>query len=72
MGSRKSTCLYLDRRVVETARRLGLNVSRVAENALVGAIGRLQGPRRKPASRAKAALRAGAGIRTRAPGSTGL
>jgi post-segregation antitoxin (ccd killing protein) len=41
MGSRKSTCLYLDAGVVETARRVGLNVSRVSENALVGAIERL-------------------------------
>jgi hypothetical protein len=33
MGNRKSTCLYLDKEIVETARRIGLNVSRVSENA---------------------------------------
>jgi len=43
MRSRKSTCLYLDAKVVETARRVGLNVSRVSENALVEAIERLGG-----------------------------
>ena len=41
---RRSTCLYIGRDVLETAKRLGLNVSRVSENALVEAIGRLQGP----------------------------
>jgi hypothetical protein len=40
-----STCLCIGRDVLETARRLGLNVSRVSENALVEAIGRLQGPK---------------------------
>ena len=44
MRNRKSTCLYLDSGVVETARRLGLNISRVSENALVAAIDRLTGP----------------------------
>ncbi len=39
MGKRKSTCLYLDPEVVEAARRMGLSVSRVSENALVEAIG---------------------------------
>ena len=39
-----STCLYIGRDVLETAKRLGLNVSRVSENALVEAIGRLQNP----------------------------
>jgi post-segregation antitoxin (ccd killing protein) len=34
MGSKKSTYLYLNREVVETAKKLGLNVSRVSENAL--------------------------------------
>ena len=43
MGNRKSTCLYLDMKVVETARQLGLNISRVSENALKEAIGRLGG-----------------------------
>ena len=43
-GGKVSACLYIGRGVLETAKRLGLNVSRVAENALVEAIGRLQGP----------------------------
>ena len=47
MRSRKSTCLYLDMKVVETARQVGLNVSRVSENALVEAIKRLSGPERE-------------------------
>ena len=41
MGSRKSTCLYLDQELVETARQIGLNVSKVSENALAEAIERL-------------------------------
>jgi post-segregation antitoxin (ccd killing protein) len=41
MGSRKSTCLYLDQGVVETARQMGLNLSRVSENALIRAIEKL-------------------------------
>ena len=45
MGNKKSTCLYLDKEVVETARKMGLNVSKVSENALVEAIGRLSGPK---------------------------
>jgi len=39
-----SACLYIGRDVLETAKRLGLNVSRVSENALIAAIGRLQNP----------------------------
>jgi len=41
---KKSACLYISREVLETAKRSGLNLSRVSENALVEAIGRLQGP----------------------------
>ena len=44
MGSKVSTCLYIDRAVIEAARQLGLNLSRVSKNALVEAIGRLSGP----------------------------
>lgn len=44
MKSKVSTCLYLDRKILETAKRVGLNVSRVSENALKEAIGRLTGP----------------------------
>ena len=36
--------LYISMEVLETARRSGLNLSRVSENALIEAIGRLQGP----------------------------
>ena len=42
--SKVSTCLYVSREVLETAKRSGLNLSRVSENALIEAIGRLQGP----------------------------
>ena len=45
MGNKKSTCLYIDREVLETARRMGLNVSRVSENVLVEAVKRLNGPK---------------------------
>ena len=44
VGNRKSTCLYIDRGVLETAKKMGLNVSRVSENALIDAIRRLGGP----------------------------
>jgi hypothetical protein len=43
MSNRMSTCLYIDREIVETAKRVGLNLSKVTENALVEAIGRLTG-----------------------------
>ncbi len=64
MSRKVSTCLYIDRAVMETARRVGLNVSRVSENALIEAIGRLRGRNQKPASRAdrQVTLRAGTGI----------
>jgi hypothetical protein len=39
-----STCLYISKEVLGTAKRLGLNLSRVSENALTEAIGRLKGP----------------------------
>ena len=35
--------MYLDAKVVETAKRKGLNVSRVSENALKEAVDRLRG-----------------------------
>ena len=41
---KKSACLYISREVLETARRSGLNLSRVSENALVEAIRKLDGP----------------------------
>jgi len=45
MGKKKPSCLYPDAQVVETARKLGLNISKVSENALKKAIGRLKDPR---------------------------
>jgi post-segregation antitoxin (ccd killing protein) len=44
MRRKASTCLYIDRKVMEIAKNLGVNVSRVSENALIAAIGRLQNP----------------------------
>jgi len=41
-----STCLYISRQVLETAKKAGLNLSKVSENALIEAIGRLQVPSR--------------------------
>ena len=41
MGNKKPTCLHLDQGVVETAGQIGLNVSKVSENALIEAIVRL-------------------------------
>ncbi len=43
MGNKVSTCLYIDRAVLETARQVGLNISKVAENGLIEAVGRLTG-----------------------------
>jgi len=48
MSNKVSTCLYIDRGVLETARQMGLNISRVAKNGLIEAIGRLT--RAKPAT----------------------
>jgi post-segregation antitoxin (ccd killing protein) len=45
MSNKISTCLYIDRGVLEAARQVGLNVSKVSENALVEAIGRLRNPK---------------------------
>jgi len=65
IGMKKSTCLYLDHGVVETAKQLGLNVSKVCEKALVEAISRLKEPKQATGIQARSALRVGAGIRTR-------
>ncbi len=45
VGSKKSICLYLNKEMVDTARRMGLNVSKVSENALAEAIERLKEPK---------------------------
>jgi hypothetical protein len=42
-----STCLYIDKQVLQTAKRVGLNLSKVSENALAEAIRRLGGPKRE-------------------------
>ncbi len=45
MSDRKiSACLYIGREVLETAKKMGLNLSRVSENALVEAIRKMDGP----------------------------
>jgi hypothetical protein len=41
VGNKISACLYIDKGVLETAHRMGLNVSRVSENSLIDAIARL-------------------------------
>ena len=46
MKTKVNTCIYVDRGVLETAKRIGLNVSVVSENALEEAINLLNGPRR--------------------------
>jgi len=46
VGNKKSACLYIDREVLEAAKKIGLNASKVAENALVEAIRRLSDPKR--------------------------
>jgi integrase len=43
MGDKVSACLYIGKAVLEAAHRIGLNVSKVAENGLMGAIARLNG-----------------------------
>jgi post-segregation antitoxin (ccd killing protein) len=47
MGIKKSTCIYLNKEILETAKQMGLNVSRVSENALKEAIDRLTEPKRE-------------------------
>jgi hypothetical protein len=44
MGGKVSTCLYIDRGILETARQMGLNISKVSENALIQAIRKLKAP----------------------------
>ena len=47
MGSKVSTCLYIEKWVLETAKQVGLNISKVSENALMDAIRQLQEPKRE-------------------------
>jgi integrase/recombinase XerD len=46
MVTKVNTCIYLDKEVLENAKRFGLNISRVSENALIEAISRLTEPER--------------------------
>jgi post-segregation antitoxin (ccd killing protein) len=62
MNKKVSTCLYIDRGILETARNAGLNLSKVAENALVDAIGRLCGQKQASSASRLHLLRDGAGI----------
>ena len=54
MNNKVSTCLYIDKDVLETAKQMGLNVSRVSENALKEAIGRLTELERETGLQSKA------------------
>jgi len=38
MVTKVNACIYLDKEVLENAKRVGLNISKVSENALVEAI----------------------------------
>jgi len=54
MVTKVNACIYLDRKVLETAKQMGLNVSRVSENALVEAIKRLSGPEQETGLQSRA------------------
>ena len=56
MGMRKSTCLYLDQGVIETAKQIGLNLSKVSENALMDAIRLLGRPKQETIHQSQANL----------------
>jgi len=45
MGAKKKVLLYIDSVTIQKAKDLGLNLSKVSENALKEAIRRLEGPR---------------------------
>ena len=47
MSNKAATCLYMSKEVVEAARKVGLNLSKVSENALVGSISRLRSPKQE-------------------------
>jgi len=42
MGDKVSICVYISKEVLETAKRIGLNLSRVSENASLDTIRRLK------------------------------
>jgi post-segregation antitoxin (ccd killing protein) len=43
MGAKKQTLLYIDSDITQKAKELGLNISKVSENALREVIRRLEG-----------------------------
>jgi len=45
MGNMKSVCLYIGEDILEIAKRIGLNASKVSENALEEAISHLGSPK---------------------------
>ncbi len=47
MSNKVATCLYMNKEVVETARKIGLNLSKVSENALIESISRLRSPKQE-------------------------
>ena len=63
MVDKVSTYLYIKKEVPETAKQIGLKVSKVSENALLDAIGRLKEPKQETGlQNLTIDLRAGAGI----------
>ena len=44
MGNKVSACFYINSEILETAKQVGLNLSKISENALVKAIERLRCP----------------------------
>jgi len=53
MVTKVNTCLYINKKVLETAKQMGLNVSRVSENALKEAIIRLTEPKQETGLRSR-------------------
>ena len=45
MGRKRSACLYIDGKLLKTAKQMGLNISKVSENALIEAVRRLNDPK---------------------------
>ncbi|UCF58769.1 MAG: type II toxin-antitoxin system CcdA family antitoxin [Candidatus Bathyarchaeota archaeon] len=62
MGKKVSTCVYINREILETAERVGLNISQVQENALVDSMRRLMEPKQGTSLQSLTSVRAGAGI----------
>ena len=44
MGNKVSACFYINKEILETAKQVGLNLSKISENALVEAVRRLSDP----------------------------